>query len=80
MFKPGILIATYAVVQLLIALNVINAYLQVTLALICINIIMAVSLNLITGFTGQFSLGHAGFMAIGAYSCAVVTIHFNSIW
>ncbi len=80
MFKPGILIATYAIVQLLISLNIINAYLQVTLALICINIIMAVSLNLITGFTGQFSLGHAGFMAIGAYSCAVVTMQINSIW
>ena len=35
---------------------------------ICINIILAVSLNLITGFTGQFSLGHAGFMSIGAYA------------
>ncbi|HET8675433.1 MAG TPA: branched-chain amino acid ABC transporter permease, partial [Blastocatellia bacterium] len=33
-----------------------------------INIILAVSLNLITGFTGQFSIGHAGFMAVGAYS------------
>src|SRR5258707_15023543 len=33
-----------------------------------INVILAVSLNLITGFTGQFSIGHAGFMAGGAYS------------
>ena len=38
-----------------------------------INIILAVSLNLINGFAGQFSLGHAGFMAVGAYSAAVVT-------
>src|SRR6185312_6953442 len=38
-----------------------------------INITLAVSLNLIHGFTGQFSLGHAGFMAIGAYSSAVLT-------
>jgi branched-chain amino acid transport system permease protein len=38
-----------------------------------INITLAASLNLINGFTGQFSLGHAGFMAIGAYSSAVVT-------
>lgn len=35
-----------------------------------INIILAVSLNLVNGFTGQFSIGHAGFMAIGAYSSA----------
>jgi branched-chain amino acid transport system permease protein len=38
-----------------------------------INIILAVSLNLINGHTGQFSLGHAGFMAIGAYVAASVT-------
>ena len=39
-----------------------------------INIILAVSLNLINGFTGQFSLGHAGFMAVGAYTSASVTM------
>jgi branched-chain amino acid transport system permease protein len=39
-----------------------------------INIILAVSLNLINGHTGQFSLGHAGFMAVGAYAAASFTI------
>jgi branched-chain amino acid transport system permease protein len=39
----------------------------------CINIILAVSLNLINGFTGQLSLGHAGFMAVGAYASVVMT-------
>jgi branched-chain amino acid transport system permease protein len=39
-----------------------------------INIILAVSLNLINGHTGQFSLGHAGFMAVGAYTAAKITI------
>jgi branched-chain amino acid transport system permease protein len=44
------------------------------IALTCgINIALAVSLNLINGFTGQFSLGHAGFMAIGAYTAAMIT-------
>ena len=38
-----------------------------------VNIILAVGLNLVNGFTGQFSLGHAGFMAVGAYSSAAVT-------
>ncbi len=38
-----------------------------------INIVLAVSLNLINGFTGQFSLGHAGFMAVGAYTSAMLT-------
>lgn len=68
------LILTFAIIQLLVSTNIINDYLQATLATICINIILAVSLNLITGFTGQFSLGHAGFMSIGAYVCAITTI------
>ncbi len=42
-----------------------------------ISIVMAVSLNLINGHTGQFSLGHAGFMAVGAYVSAVITNHYN---
>jgi len=65
---------TFTIVQLLISTNIISDYLQATLATICINIILAVSLNLITGFTGQFSLGHAGFMSIGAYVCAIITL------
>ena len=44
------------------------------LVFICINIILATSLNLINGFTGQFSIGHAGFMAVGAYSSAYFTV------
>ncbi len=39
-----------------------------------IAIVMAVSLNLINGYTGQFSLGHAGFMAVGAYAAAAVSL------
>ena len=39
-----------------------------------INIILAVSLNLVNGYTGQFSLGHAGFMCVGAYTSAVITM------
>jgi branched-chain amino acid transport system permease protein len=47
-------------------------YLQVVIY-IGVNVILATSLNLINGYTGQFSLGHAGFMAIGAYASTVVT-------
>jgi len=42
-----------------------------------INITLAVSLNLINGFTGQFSLGHAGFMAVGAYASALLTVVYG---
>ena len=45
-----------------------------------INVILAVSLNLITGFTGQFSIGHAGFMAVGAYTSAYLTVYYAQAW
>lgn len=67
-------IAFYAVVQGLIMLDVIGPFWELNLVLICINVILAVSLNLINGFTGQFSIGHAGFMAVGAYLGAVLTV------
>jgi len=73
------IVLTFVVVQILISTNVINSYLQATLATICINIILAASLNLITGFTGQFSLGHAGFMSIGAYICALILLRFPTL-
>jgi branched-chain amino acid transport system permease protein len=52
-------------------------YLLQVLCLAGINITLAVSLNLINGFTGQFSIGHAGFMAIGAYASAYFTVTFG---
>ena len=56
----------------------INPYVLQVLTLAGINIILAVSLNLINGFTGQFSIGHAGFMAIGAYTSAFVSVNFGA--
>ncbi len=55
----------------------ISPYILQIMCLAGINIILAVSLNLINGFTGQFSIGHAGFMAIGAYSSAFLTVTFG---
>ncbi len=63
----------YAVMQLMITTGFINSYLLMNIIIIGINIILAVSLNLITGFTGQFSLGHAAFMSVGAYTSAIAT-------
>ena len=40
-----------------------------------INVILAVSLNIVNGFTGQFSIGHAGFMAVGGYTAGMVTYY-----
>jgi branched-chain amino acid transport system permease protein len=53
--------------------RLLNRYYMQILMFALINIIMTVSLNLINGFTGQFSIGHAGFMCIGAYTSAYFT-------
>lgn len=55
----------------------ISPYVLQVLTLAGINIILAVSLNLINGFTGQFSIGHAGFMAVGAYTSAFVSVEYG---
>jgi branched-chain amino acid transport system permease protein len=68
----------FAIVQILISVGIINSFYEITMATICINIILAVSLNLVTGFTGQFSLGHAGFMSIGAYVGAIINLQMGS--
>lgn len=52
---------------------IINGYTQFVLITICINVILCVSLNLVNGYMGEFSVGHAGFMALGAYASAVMT-------
>src|SRR5258705_5338780 len=57
-----------------------GAYPTDVLMTLTINVILAVSLNLITGFTGQFSIGHAGFMAVGAYTSAYVTVYHAQTW
>lgn len=61
----------FVLIETLISAKVINRYWQNILILICINMIMATSLNLTVGVLGQINLGHAGFMAIGAYSAAL---------
>jgi branched-chain amino acid transport system permease protein len=56
----------------------VDAYAVIVILTIGINIILTVSLNLINGLTGQFSIGHAGFMAIGGYMAAYVTQTFGA--
>jgi branched-chain amino acid transport system permease protein len=46
-----------------------------------INVILAVSLNIVNGFTGQFSIGHAGFMAVGGYASVAVSYYVSmALW
>ena len=67
----------FAIIQSLISGGLIGSFWQLNIILICVNVIMSVSLNLINGYTGQFSLGHAGFMAVGAYVGVVATVNFH---
>ncbi len=69
----AIAVIGYVLIYALEMVGVIDQFGETTLVLIGINIILATSLNLVIGFAGQFSLGHAGFMALGAYSSALVT-------
>ena len=64
----------FAILQGLMSAEVIGPFWELNLVLIGINIILASSLNMINGFTGQFSIGHAGFLAVGAYMGAVMTV------
>lgn len=53
--------------------NLLNKYVQLVMMYVGINIILTVSLNLVNGYMGEFSLAHAGFMAVGAYTAALLT-------
>lgn len=55
-------------------LGVYNSYIQLVLTLIGINIILTASLNLINGYMGEFSVGHAAFMGVGAYVASLLTV------
>jgi branched-chain amino acid transport system permease protein len=71
----GPLAALLALIPLAFALGRwLNPYYLQILVYIGINVMLAVSLNLINGITGQFSLGHAGFLAVGAYVSAALTM------
>lgn len=70
-------VVIYAILDILIEQRVISSFWRMQIILICINIILATSLNLINGITGQFSLGHAGFMAVGAYVSAIMTMWYD---
>ncbi len=77
LFKILFIVVLYLTVLVLMNVNIIDSYIFLNIVSIGINIILAVSLNLITGFTGQFSLGHAAFMSIGAYASGILTAKFG---
>ena len=68
----GIVIGFYLVIQLLSALGMLSSSLSGQLVPICAYVILAISLNLTVGILGELSLGHAGFMSVGAFSGTIV--------
>ena len=63
----------FAALYFLVSSGTVNRYYADLISLVCINVTLAVSLNLVTGVLGQLVLGHAGFMLVGAYACALFT-------
>ena len=66
-------IVVYAVIQVLVTSGSLSSLFTGLLVPICTYIILAISLNLVVGFLGELSLGHAGFMCVGAFSSAFAT-------
>src|SRR5690349_8095781 len=74
---PFALLAVVLLGRFVVETRWFGPYNQRVVMLIGFNIILAVSLQLINGFSGQFSLGHAGFMAVGAYMAAYPAKEFS---
>ncbi|RDU22732.1 branched-chain amino acid ABC transporter permease [Anaerosacchariphilus polymeriproducens] len=75
----NIVIAVLIYILIMAALNggMLSRQMSSLLVPICVNVMLAVSLNLITGFLGELTLGHAGFMSIGAYAGSLLTIYLD---
>ena len=71
MITYAIVVAAYIVVQILMGTGHMSSLMKGLLVPFCIYVIMAVSLNLTVGILGELSLGHAGFMCVGAFSGAL---------
>lgn len=69
------IIAIYILIVTLLNGNILSRQYKSIVIPIIVNIILAVSLNLVTGFLGELSLGHAGFMSIGAYTGALISVY-----
>ena len=72
-----VLAITYGLLMLLVYQGIIDNYILRIMKQVGIFVIAALGLNLILGFTGQFTMGHAAFMSIGAYGSAIMTKNFN---
>ncbi len=75
MITYSLVILVYAVVQILVTTGSISSLMKGLLVPLCVYVIAAISLNLVVGISGELSLGHAGFMCVGAYSSAFFSVY-----
>ena len=71
---PAILLALFLVIFAGAQFRLVDLYIQSVIMFIGINIILSVSLNIVNGYMGEFSCGHAGFMAVGAYVASLLSV------
>jgi branched-chain amino acid transport system permease protein len=71
---PVLLLSGFVLSWAIPTYGIFNKYIQLVMLYVGINIILTVSLNLVNGYMGEFSLAHAGFMAIGAYTASMLTM------
>lgn len=69
----AVVIVAYVILQILSSLGMLSSSLEGQLVPICVYIVLAVSLNLVVGVSGELSLGHAGFMGVGAFAGIIVS-------
>lgn len=69
-----LIVVSYAAISVIINSGMLSRQMTSLIIPIGVNIILAVSLNLLTGFLGELTLGHAGFMSLGAYTGALITV------
>ena len=74
MITYSLVVAVYLIVQIFVATGSISNLMKGLLVPLCVYVIAAISLNLVVGISGELSLGHAGFMCVGAYSSAFFSV------
>lgn len=75
----AMVIVAYIIMEVLMSAGMITSLIKGLLVPICVYAVMAISLNLTVGVLGELSLGHAGFMSVGAFSGAVVSMLLQSV-
>lgn len=75
----GMVVLSYIIMQLLVTTGSLSSLMEGMLVPLCIYVILAVSLNLTVGILGELSLGHAGFMCVGAFAGAFFSVATENI-